>query len=128
VSLSRPKHADCCVVSEDAHFEALVRALLSEADLSVWSTDVRQAADITPVLEASLVLLDLTARRQAVCWQLLDALDAAPRAPARRVVVCAASQWLLEGHASAFERADAVWAEPFDPQALLEACQSRPLT
>ena len=123
--MSCVKDGDCCVVSDDDHFVALVRALLSEADLSVWSTAGRQTDDLTPVLDAPLVLLDLTARRQAFCWQLLEVLVAAPAPLSHRIVVCAASDWLLEGHAEALEHVNAVWAEPFDPQALLEACRPR---
>ena len=121
--MSGLKHSECCVVTDDADFVALVRALLSEADLSIWSTDGQQAGDLTAVIDAPLVLLDVTVRRGAFCWQLLESLTAAPESLAPHIVVCAASDWLLEGHSSALERVDAVWAEPFDPQALLEACQ-----
>ena len=78
------------------------------------------------MIDAPQLLLDLTVRRQAFCWQLLDSLMSVPTAAARRIVICAASDWPLEGHAGTLNRVNAVWAEPFDPQALLDAYE--PLT
>jgi hypothetical protein len=54
-------------------------------------------------------------------WQLLDMLTRRTQEAARAVIVCPASERLLDGHAQVLAREGVmVWCEPFDPGSLLE--------
>jgi CheY-like chemotaxis protein len=109
------------VLSSDRSLVAFVRAVVSEAHISVCASQQLESID-DRVLDRrpTLFVLDLSVGEQDRCWATLERL--ASEAQLRRipVVVCATVSWLLEGHTDALARKGVhVWGEPFDPAELL---------
>jgi DNA-binding response OmpR family regulator len=109
------------VVSNNQSFVGLVRAVLDEAGVLVrGSHDWDDVAALVEDVQPAVLALDLSGNQEMRCWALLEKLQAGAATSTKPVVVCAAADWMLDGHGEELDRDQVhIWGEPFDPADLL---------
>ena len=109
------------VLSHDHSLLALMRAVLPELGLEVYTDEIRaRITDVIARVRPAAVILDVQLGHEVPAWELVVALAHNPRTRAIPVIVCAAASWMLDKQAPFIERHRLrTWTAPHDLADLL---------
>jgi len=93
------------VLSHDHSLLALMRAVLPELGLEVYTDEIRpRITDVIARVHPAAVTMDVQLGHEVSAWELVVALGHSPRTRTTPVIACAAARWILDKQAPFIER------------------------